>query len=271
MKYFLSIILLLSSIVSWSQFCTQTEIKYLQIVNQQKNKELIEGNIINAEHRADSILYYGKSAYLNSLLFYELSRSYALIGQYDFALLTLYKQKILFPNDSISKISEQLFSESIFRNQYTEIELDSIQQYIASIPENFSYNKRYNILLKIAAEIRSKALISQIYNMGYRYELLSNHAPIWFQHWQFLSMINIKEKHKMNLVNETKSNNKPIYQQIKNPRLDNKVYRKAIKYYIKSDALRQAQIILNEYKTKPRSFFLKFDSYIKQVRINTKI
>ncbi len=270
MKFFLSIILLLSSLISWSQFCTKTELKYLQIVNQQNNKELIEGNIINAEQRADSILYYGKSSYLNSLYFYELSQSYFLIDKYDLALLSLYKQKILFPNDSISKVSNQLFYELLYRNQYNEIELDSIKRFIASIPSQYSYNKRYNIVLRISAEIRSKGLISQIYRMGYRYELLSNHAPIWFQHWQFLSMINVKEKYKMNLVNETNSDNKPIYQQIKDTRLQKKVYRKTIKYYIKSNALRQAQLVLDEYKTKPKSFFLRMDSSCKQLRIKIK-
>ena len=192
-KQIFFLICFLISFSLWAQFSTQTELKYLQIINADKNKELIKNNLWNAELKADSILYSKQQKLINRLFFIELAKSYFILKQYDLALLNLYKQRILFPSDSLSVENKQLFFELIYRNNFG----DSISQEIWKATEEKSlsnnYNERLNFLLKQAIDIHSKKLIPYIFNLAHLYERFSVKKPLWLNNWEFLSLIKIQK------------------------------------------------------------------------------
>jgi hypothetical protein len=269
-KQIFFLICFLISFSLWAQFSTQTELKYLQIINADKNKELIKNNLWNAELKADSILYSKQQKLINRLFFIELAKSYFILKQYDLALLNLYKQRILFPSDSLSVENKQLFFELIYRNNFG----DSISQEIWKTTEEKSlsdnYNERLNFLLKQAIDIHSKRLIPYIFNLAHLYERFSVKKPLWLNNWEFLSLIKIREKHKKQIIDYSNNQEQTIYKLIKNDKLKYKVYRKAIKHYIRINAIKRTKELINEYQTYDLPKLLKVDLAIKKARTKIK-
>jgi len=269
-KQIFILFLLLGSFSVWAQFSTQTELKYLQIINADNNKELIKNNLWNAELTADSILYNKKQILSNQLFFVALSNSYFILKKYDLALLTLYKQRILFPNDSLSVENKQLFFELLYRNNFNDSL--SVDLWKKSEKKNLSkdYNQRLNFLLQKAIDIHSKRLVPYIFNLSHLYERFAVKKPIYLKHWEFLSLIKLREKHKKQIINYHDDRQIPIYQIVKEDKLKYKIYRKAIKHYIRANALKKSKELVNTYQAYDLPMFLKLDLMIKKSRIAVK-
>ena len=269
-KQIFILFLLFGSFSVWAQFSTQTELKYLQIINADKNKELIKNNLWNAELKADSILYNKEQTLVNQLFFIELSKSYFLLKKYDLSLLNLYKQSFLFPNDSLSIENKQLFFELMYRNNFT----DSISHILweESQKNNLSndYNHRLNFLLKKVIDIHSKRLTPYIFDLAHLYERFSIKRPIYLSYWEFLSLIKAKERHKKQIIHYENNQNVLVYQTIKKDRLKYKIYRKAIKHYIRANALKRSKELINTYQAYDLSLILKLDLIVKKSRVTIK-
>jgi len=269
-KQIFILFLLFGSFSVWAQFSTQTELKYLQIINANKNKELIKNNLWNAELKADSILYNKEQTLVNQLFFIELSKSYFLLKKYDLSLLNLYKQSFLFPNDSLSIENKQLFFELMYRNNFT----DSISHILweESQKNNLSndYNHRLNFLLKKVIDIHSKRLTPYIFDLAHLYERFSIKRPIYLSYWEFLSLIKAKERHKKQIIHYENNQNVLVYQTIKKDRLKYKIYRKAIKHYIRANALKKSKELINTYQAYDLSLILKLDLIVKKSRVTIK-
>lgn len=261
-KVYLLSILSFFYISVFSQFSLKTELKYLQIVNNQENKDLILGNIINAEFLVDSLVLSNHQSITKSRFLVELSRSYYLLKKYDLALFTLLRQRCLFPNAIVEKQSKNLFEESIFSNNIS----DSISKIIVDkttfshIPNKLS--DKFNLLLKLLSDINTKDLSYPIYKLGLVYRSIESNIPLWYQHWEYLSIINLKPKN-IKQVMPYAINSEPIYRQTSNKKLKYKIYRKSIKHYRKHHAYKNANDLLKEYKTHKLNLFLKIDALYK--------
>ena len=263
-KYTFLLFLLLSSSLVFSQFSLSTELKYLQIVNEQNNNELIEDNLNNAEFFVDSLLLQNQNNTLKSEFFYELSKSYYRVEKYDLALFSLLRQRCLFPNEVIQKQSEQLFKESAYSNNLSDslIHIFYSKSQASKIPK--SLKERYNLLLNLACQINTKHLSPYIYKTGLIYRSLEPNTPIWYQHWEFLTQIKLKPKHIKEALTFAKTD-QAIYSQINQKKLKYKVYRKAIKHYRKHHAYQQSKQLLDEYKNFKLGFFRRIDVWGKSI------
>ena len=270
MKILSTIILIGFILNAFGQFSVSTELKYLQIINKQGNPELIEDNLKNAELATDSLIILGENNLLNAQFFNELSESYFLTKEYEMSLFSLLRQRCLFPNKSIEQEYEVLFLETAYRCNLS----DSISKYllkessVTKLPDN--YSKKLEKLLELSTKIQKKKLNPYIYKIGLQLRLREKNIPIWYQHWEFLTLINLKEKKKAEALSYGKKK-APIYLQITNNKLKYKVYRKTIKHYIKTNSFRQAKNILQEYKSYRLPIFLKLDTLVKDFRIWSKI
>jgi len=270
MKKIITIIFLIITLNIWGQFSISTELKYLQIVNKQGNIDLIEDNLKNAELATDSLINLGNNSLLFAQFFNELSESYFLTKKYEMSLFSLLRQRCLFPNKSIEQEYEVLFLETAYRCNLS----DSISKLLlkessfAESPRN--YSKKIEKLLELSVKVKNRELSSYIYNIGLQLRLREKNIPIWYQHWEFLTLINLKEKKKSQAL-ICGVQNAPIYLQITDKKLKYKVYRKTIKHYIKTNSFRQAKNILQEYKTNKLPLFLKIDAFFKNLRILIKL
>lgn len=250
----------------YSQFSISTESKYLQIVNKQANTKLISDNLINAELATDSLVNSGENTALNAQFFNELSQSYFLTKNYELALFSLLRQRCLFPNKYIEQKHKILFLEAAYRCNLT----DSVSQHllIESSIKNMqkTYTSKLKLLLELSVIVQSKVLNPYIFKTGLKLRSIDNNIPIWYQHWEFLTLINLKEKKKSEALVYGKVNS-PIYVQITNNKLKYKVYRKTVKHYIKTNSFRQASKILNEYRNTNLPLMLFIDAKLKQFRI----
>ena len=258
--------LLLISISSFSQFSINTELKYLQIVNNQNDDDLILDNIANAEFFVDSLILSQHYSFTESQFLYELSKSYYLTRKFDFSLFSLLRQRCLFPNKTIQKQSENLFREALFSNNLS----DSLNQIIfektkfKNIPKNL--NDRFNLLLQMSSIINTKNISYSIYKIGLIYRSFEPNIPIWYQHWEYLSIINLKPKNIKQVMPDAQTA-APIYKQIQSKRLQYKVYRKSIKHYRKHKAYKTASDLLAEYKNHKTNLFLKVDILYKSIHL----
>ena len=266
MKKTNTIILVFLAINIFGQFSISTELKYLQIVNRQGNTNLIKDNLKNAELATDSLINIGNNSLLYAQFFTELSESYFLTKKYELSLFSLLRQRCLFPNKSIEQEYKILFLETAYRCNLN----DSISQLLLNESTvkkvSGNYSEKLKSLLELSTKIHKKILSPYIYKVGLQLRLRENEIPIWYQHWEFLTLIKLKEKKKAEAIIYG-SKNTPIYYQITDNKLKYKTYRKTIKHYIKTNSFRQAKNILKEYNANKLPVVLKMDAFFKRFRI----
>ena len=261
----ISYLLLISSFVS-AQFSTQTELKYLKIINIQDNQDLIKGNLYNAEILVDSLMLLTDNSDLKSEFLYELSNSYYLVEYYDLALFSLLRQRCIFPNNSIEQESFNLFEESAYSNNLNDSLTKALfeKTRVENIPKNIS--DRLKLLLEISITINTKRLSPYIYRTGLVLRALDSEIPIWYQHWEYLTIVELKPKHiKKSLVYA--KTNEEIYKQITDKKLKYKVYRKSINHYRKTKSFKTANTLLKEYRENKLGFILSIDAIWKSIWI----
>ena len=255
-------LILLFSSLSIAQFSTKTELRYLQLVNKQHNKELISGNLFNAELAADSIIIKNENNKLNSQFFYELAESYSQCGKYDLALFSLLRQRCLFPDEAVANKSEPMFYELAYKNNLT----DSIARVLwnsSTIHGNkaINFNKQLIRLLNLSISIARSNLDPFIYKSGLQLRSFNANIPVWYQHWEFLTLIGMPNSDKREIIKYSKDKDSAVYKQIDNSTLRNKVYRYAVRYYKESESYKQAANILTEYKAQNLNFFRRFEAW----------
>ncbi len=270
MKNLYIIILVFISIRLFSQFSVSTELKYLMIINKQADVELVYDNILNAELASDSLIILGNNTELSAQFFNELATSYFITKKYSLSLFSLLRQRCLFPNKKIEQQQKDFLLETAYRCNLS----DSVSQLLVNKSsfnnKKANYSSKLILLLELSTKIHKKELNNYIYRIGLTLRQQQQDIPIWYQHWEFLTLVNLKEKKKAQAL-KYGTNSKPIYSQITNNKLKYKVYRKTIKHYIKTNSFRQAHKILDEYNTCKLPVFLKFDSFVKGLRIWVRI
>ena len=248
----------------FAQFSTNTELKYLQIVNKQDNDDLIENNLLNAELVVDSLLLSNQTDVLNSEFLYELSRSYYNVKEYELGFFSILRQRCLFPNEAIQKQSETLFEELAYSNNLGDslITVYKNRSNANQIPT--SIQARYKLLLELACQCNTKETSPYIYKTGLIYRRLESSIPIWYQHWEFLTLINLKPKKINQALTYAKSKDE-IYKQVNDDKLKYLIYRKAIKHYRRHKAYKTSNLLLQEYKNYKLGFFRRIDAKGKSI------
>ena len=255
----------------FAQFKLSTELTYIQNVNSQQRKDLIKDNIANAEKCADKIIEFEDRSPIASLFLMELAYSYKQIDEEELALFSLLKQRILAPNDSLSFQSEVFFRELCFENDLGTTETKSL--WLVTETENVpgDFNTAMIYLLEKSIQLYKKEISDQIIATGQFLKVKQESIPVWYDDWEFLTMINIKEKHKKQIIEFDKKGNLPIYKSCQDPKLKTKIYRKAIHYYIKNGKFVRAKELRTEYRQQSLSIWDHIDLLFKNIRIGLRV
>lgn len=270
MRFLYTSILLTISIHILAQFSVKTELEYLKIIHKQGVVDLIDGNLRNAELVADSLIIKGINTETNAFFMKELALSYFLTKEYELALFTILEQRTIFPNSKVEHQSKTLFMETVFRNNLSDSTAQSLWELSLYRKNKKDINLNIINCLKLTSQLQKKQIESNIYRLGLELRNKTNSIPLWYKHWEFLTLINMKETRKNEILTYAKTE-APIYQQIQNKKLQYKTYRRTIKHYIKANSFVQARNILSEYKNKDLSIFLKLDAQIKRFRIRIRV
>lgn len=260
-----AIIFALFYLRSYSQFNTKAEYEYLKLINFQQHKALIKDNLKNSEKVAIRLINSGNEPY-SAYFFNELATSYTIIGQKELAFFYLLVQRTLFPNDSLSSFHKNTFWELALSLNLDENTLTTYWNKTLSenIPEN--YVNRITLLLECLTELHFKELTQNIFNIGIILRSKNAEIPTWYQLWEFLTIIGVKEKYKEQIVHPAVYPDLPFFELIKDE-YKKKVYRKAIKHYSKAKAKAYAQKLITEYQAQNLSFFEKFDLILKKIAL----
>jgi len=250
------------------QFSTKTEYTYLKLINSQENKILIKDNLKNFEMVVNRVIATENSKY-SAYFFNELANSYNIIGQKELAFFYILVQRSLFPNDTLSVFQENNFRELAYSlnlgKNITKTYWD--KTLYQSIPKN--YTDRIILLLELSTELHFKKLTQSNYEIGLILRNKGAKIPAWYQHWEFLTIIEVNEKQKEQIIHPGKHPYQPIFNQIEGEN-KSKVYRKAIKHYIKASAKVHSKELINKYQAQDLSIFEKFDLIIKKARLKLK-
>jgi hypothetical protein len=264
----LALFFCISSLNVLAQFKLRTEYDYLKLINNQQYQPLIKDNLKNLEPVVNRIIDAETDQY-SAYFFSELVNSYNIIGQEEIAFFYILVQRSLFPNDSLSLFQENNFLELAYsinlgKNTTSTYWERTLRQ---NLPPN--YTDRIILLLELSTELHLKKLTDLNYKIGLILRNKNSQIPAWYQHWEFLTIIGVKEKQKSQLIKPKKYPYQPIFNQIEG-RNKTKVYRKAIKHYIKADAKVYAKELIADYQAQNLSIIEKFDLMIKKAKLGLK-
>jgi len=270
-KVISSILSVFLTINVFAQFSLGTELTYIQNINSQQRKDLIKDNIVNAEQCADRIIEFEDRGPLASLFLMELAYSYKQIGEEELALFNMLKQRILAPNDSLSPQSEVFFTEICFENDLGTLETKALRLTTedGNIPNN--YNQALILLLEKSIQLYKKELNPSISTTGQFLKLKQDFIPNWYNDWEYLTMIRMKEKHKKQIIDFDKKGDLPIYKSCQDAKLKTRIYRKSIHYYIKHNKFVRAKELRTEYRQQSLSIWDHIDLLFKNIRIGLRV
>ncbi|HIE44581.1 MAG TPA: hypothetical protein EYP87_00035 [Flavobacteriaceae bacterium] len=255
----LQIIFLLFITSSFSQFSTKTEYEYLKLINFQQNKKLIQSSIPNVDIVANNIIL-EKQSKLNSLFYSELSNSYYISKNYNTSLYYQIIQRVMFFNDSIS--NKTRFYDSGFKANLSKKEIDFFWNSTSKNKLPKLKNDKILYSLKLTTKLYAKENTSKIYNLGLILRKQNYIIPQWYKDWEYITTIGIKEKHKEKLLNYDSKTE--LFKRLNS---DNRIYiySKAINYYTKKHAFKQAENLKVKYKKEKLSIWKKSDLFIKSI------
>jgi len=267
----LFVVLLITQIGAQAQFSITTEIAYLNHINAQNRRDLIENNIPNAELAWQGILkdtFYFKQGQKAAVFLYELSSSYDMIGRPALALHRLLVQRCLYSNDSISELSKNRFGELCYQNEFNQ----SFAEYLwmKSSKESLSSDVQQNLLLltSLSTQMHLKELRPYILQLGNQMRLMDMDIPAWYNDWEYLVMIRLKEKHIKPIINyDNVEEGELEIAKIKSEKIKMKVFRKSIKHYIRNNSFKHAHDLVIAYQKENQNWFESLDLEMKKLRI----
>lgn len=267
---YIAFVLVLIQITSFAQFSLKTETSYLNHINGQQRTDLIKNNIANAELLFDKLITQADQASPSesSVFLYELSYSYFLIKEPAQSAHRLLVQRCLFLNDSIAKLSKSLFYESCYQCKLNQSFSDFL--WIKSSIENIddSFEKNMMNLITLSTQMHQKELQRHIIQLGNQMRLMNEEIPGWYEQWEYLVRIGVKEKHIKQVINyEDLEPEIPSISSIKDEKIRAKVYRKSIKHYLRTNSFLHAKNIVVDYQKENQNLFESLDLQIKKMRI----
>ncbi len=246
----------------FSQFSNKTEYNYLKLINYQQDKKLIKSSVINAEIAANNLLLQENKSII-SLFYNELSNSFYITNKYDKSLYYQILQRILFSNDSITNNSKSRFYDCAFKMNLSKNKIDYFWNNTNKEKIPNSKNEQLLKAIKLGTKLFSKKLTSQILQLGNLLKKQNYKMPQWYQDWEYLTTIGVKEKHKRIYMNYD-NNTSTLFTRLKKTEKI-KLYNKSINYYIKKHAFNKSKNLISELKKEKRSFLNKSGLIIKKI------
>lgn len=252
------------------QFSVKTEYLYLKQINIQKNKILIKDNIKNAEIVISNITSkIDTPNKFNELFLSELVKSYFLINKNKEAFFYSLYQRCLFPNKPLSRYQENSFKELAYSINLNDSLTLFYWNYSSFKNIHTTNSGRIETLLKLTTNLYLEDLEDKIYRLGLALRSRGVYPTIKYQHWEYLTIINLKEKHKEKILQNDLNNLGPLYKQLEG-KYRYKIYKKAINHYIKTKSYRKAYKLITEYEAEDISAYRYINIGFLELKMNIK-
>ncbi len=237
---------------------TKSEYRYLKIIKSQ-SKQLIKGNLRNAELKADQLLYSTVDDSLTASLFLmELGNNYTKIKRPGLALFSYLRQRFCFPNDSIGLFVEKQIRQNALRLNLDKQTIDYL--ILKSAPHNLSSDReeRINKLIYWSSKIETKYLSSILLH---QIDMMNTNGMLensYLLKWEDVSRLEIPLKFKADYL--AKEFN------LLNIKQQKRYYKYQAHYYLKHKAWKRAETSISTLSTlnpnKPKShLYLKLRVY----------
>ena len=243
---------------SYSQFSTLTEYNYLKLINHQKDKKLILSSVKNADI-VSSKLILEKPSTINALFYNELSKSYYIIDEFELAFYYQIAQRTYFYNDSIARKVKNRFYDTGYKMRLEKSIIDFIWHETSKMKP--SKKDKIEHVLELAIKLYAEPLTNKINELGAVLKKQNETMPQWYNDWQYLTNIKIKEKNKKKYLNF--QSNEALFKRLSDKK-KKKLYSKSINYYTKKHAFNHADELMFTYK-EHLSFFGKSDLLLKKI------
>jgi hypothetical protein len=224
------------------------EANYLAHINQQHDLFLIRDNIPSAEFAAMNILLEADQSSNASLFFEHLAVSFDMLDMYSNSLYYTLVNLWLYPENSTLILEKAVYLERAYRIGLDRSE--ALEIYTHCMHEKSSdIKRRMNALLKYSIQHVSDVCYDEIYFLGDMYYHQFHETPVYFQHWRLLTMINMPQNDMLSLLDFSETA-RPAYFSTDNQLLTAKVFRRAIRYYYRTDADAYADELATMYKAR---------------------
>ncbi len=254
----------------FAQYSDTTELAYLQIINAQSNRDLINNDLHDAISVTDKILYSPTNNFVDKNLLVETAKSFFITEKYDITLFYLLAQRILLPDKHLESSYKNIFYEAAY-HYFNKPQIDSLWIITTFKNEKNITAKDYYLLANLSISLYSHSLEPFIYKIIDIVNKKYGTLPYSLQHWTFLTIIGLKEKNIKQIFSLIKNNKTEVYKQSSIPtKLRYKIYRKALNHYIKNNSCRRAKEIINDYSQENLSLLLNIDLAIKSIRCKIK-
>lgn len=232
-QYILIIIFFILTTKIFSQK-VDTELKYLKLVNSQ-SEELIKDNIRNAEIIAYKLIQNPDSYKNIGLVFFkELAKSYFNVKEYEFVLLTYYRQRCFFPDQVDAEVNKYYKNalEKIHKNNYKLL----LSFYDETVAENIPklYNKRFEMFLKLVYKsgFKNANEFENLYSDLYRKNTEKGKLPYWIKQQSFYSKIKVKPQKRKLYYSFEKAGNDMFIPDFLSVKSKKRICHKALKYFL---------------------------------------
>lgn len=224
------------------QFSTQTELKYLQHINQQGDPDLIEDNLRNARRHLPLVLIHPTDtgiAFLGAL-----SDSYLSLGQYQKAFYYLLLKNSIRQQADLPADQVMAFRRAGLMAQLT----DSLVLLYENKAHQIQTSKcllaeKLWMVVRMGVDLQNESLNDEIRLTGSVAASLSPKAPSWFGDWLVLAGAGIHPEKAKQWIDFQNERTQPLYQRIEGENRC-RIYRKLICYYLKQKQDCQAKEIL---------------------------
>lgn len=266
MKNIFLILLIFTSILN-AQYSPYTEYKYLKLINFQKNSDLINDNLTNAEYAAKVFLTELESNY-KSCFYNELSKVYVFKEKYNKAYYYQLLRIALFKDSTC-------FSEHEYNN-FAEIcgipRAEAIHNLMElnSFSDSTPIKDKLDLLSRLAINIGSDEIKNEIKNLAEIYKVNDILIPTWLIQWNFLTDIGFRSKKIKEIINFNIAGDIPIYQ-VASESIRKKILSKAINYYLNNNSYYYADFFIAEYSKQDLNFLQNTDLIIKKIRRKCRI
>lgn len=187
-------------------FSVETEIKYMQLIENQEECFLIENNLFDAEMVANQILQSDTSKPVFAQYFLNLSRQYQKIEQFDKAIYTLFRLRCMQALPELNEFTENQIRLLAPQSTFSENQINAWLRQSSSERLTHTYLEQLKVLMVIAFE--QQALESDMKFLAQLYRKATNGSnPYWYNQVVFLQQIGANTKNYKQLAENYLWNN----------------------------------------------------------------
>ncbi len=182
----------------------RTEAKYLYLITQQHNRNLVENDLWNGQLIADSILFrYLSDPYADDELAF-LSLAYYEARQWAMAYLTGIEYFIFYPDSIHKRMVRSVMINSAYKLKVAPQQMECLWDTLFS--RKFTRQQAFLYVLKQNIYLRTRKTDLYFIHFVNMMQYNNYFIPYWLRQWKLYAELGINPRHRVKMINFDKAN-----------------------------------------------------------------